>query len=222
VKVRAEPEEYRQKRRRMVDEQLRARRIIDPRVLTAMETVPRHLFVDRALASQAYEDYPLPILENQTISQPYIVAAMTQALSPKETDRVLEIGTGSGYQTAVLSLLVRKVFSIERHKSLAFAAEKRLADLGITNVLVRVFDGTYGWAQEGPFDGILVAATSPTVPATLVDQLAFGGRLLIPVGEGQVQRLVRVTRLPGGRTREEDLGECRFVRLIGKHAWAEE
>ena len=221
MKLPGDTEEYRQKRLRMVEEQLRTRRITDRRVLDAMAAVPRHLFIDGGLASQAYEDYPLPILENQTISQPYIVAAMTQALLLEGTERVLEIGTGSGYQTAILSLLARKVYSIERHKSLAFAAEKRLIDLGITNVLFRVFDGTYGWAQEAPFEAILVAAASPKIPQTYVDQLAEGGRLLIPVGEANVQRLVRLTKL-SGRTNEEDLGECRFVRLVGKHAWLKE
>ena len=203
----------------MVEEQLRLRRIGDARVLDAMETVPRHLFVDPALASQAYEDHPLPILENQTISQPYIVAAMTQALELTGRERVLEIGTGSGYQTAILSLLAKKVFSVERRKSLAFSAEKRLLKMGVTNVLIRVFDGTYGWAEEGPFDAVLVTAAGPVVPRPFIDQLADGGRLVVPVGGEKRQDLLRL-RKRRGRVREENLGGCSFVRLVGKHGWS--
>ena len=169
-------------RERMVADQLRARGITDPRVLTAMGRVPRHRFVEEALAARAYGDYPLPIGEKQTISQPYMVALMTQALELVGGERVLEVGTGSGYQTAILAELAAKVYSVERIRSLADRARAILEELGYYNVLIRVGDGTLGWREEAPFDAVLVTAAAPEVPAPLVEHVKPGGRLVIPVG----------------------------------------
>src|SRR5207302_367323 len=176
-------------RLKMVEEQLVPRGITDARVLEAMRKVPRHLFLEEALADRAYDDSALPIGEKQTISQPYIVALMTQALALCPTDKVLEIGTGSGYQTAILAELAERVYSIERVKSLALQARERLDRMGYRNVAIRIGDGTYGWGDAAPFDAILVAAGSPSVPPLLVEQLREGGRLVIPVGDRAVQRL---------------------------------
>jgi len=209
---------YHKQRLRMVESQIRRRGIRDERVLKVMEAVPRHLFVDEALRDQAYQDHPLPIDAGQTISQPYMVALMTEALSPSPTDRVLEIGTGSGYQAAILSRLCAQVYSVERIAALATRARKVLDELGYYNIHIRVGDGTLGWSQEAPFDGIVVTAGAPHVPEALVDQLAVGGRLVIPVGDQSMQDLKRCTRTPQG-VREESLGGCRFVRLIGKNGW---
>ncbi|MBP8985127.1 MAG: protein-L-isoaspartate(D-aspartate) O-methyltransferase [Syntrophobacterales bacterium] len=208
---------------RMVDTQLRSRGIKDRRVLKAMEKIPRHLFVDEALQDQAYNDSPLPIAENQTISQPYMVALMTEALGLKGGEKVLEIGTGSGYQTAVLAELADRVFSVERIASLASRARKILDSLNYFNVAIRVGDGTYGWREEAPFDGIIVTAGAPEVPKTLVEQLAVGGRLVIPVGGRYSQNLMRITRMSEGPDdiETENLGGCRFVDLIGEHGWKE-
>jgi protein-L-isoaspartate(D-aspartate) O-methyltransferase len=209
---------YHEARRLMVEAQIRRRGVLDPRVLAAMGKVPRHRFVPRHLWEQAYSDYPLPIGEDQTISQPYIVALMTEALELAGPDKVLELGTGSGYQAAVLAELAAQVFSIERIPSLARAAEQILASLGYANVQVMVADGTLGWAGEAPFDAILVTAGSPQVPPPLVEQLAMGGRLVIPVGDRYTQTLTRVRRTPEG-LKHEYLGGCRFVKLIGRHGW---
>ena len=218
MKFIGDSERFRRDRQQMVDEQLKPRRITDKRVLKAMGTVPRHLFIDQALAPRAYGDHPLPIPENQTISQPYIVAAMTQALELKGTERVLEIGTGSGYQTAILSLLCRKVYSIERHHSLAVKAESFLLEAGVSNVLIRVYDGTHGWVQEAPFDAIMASASSPTIPQPLIDQLAEGGNLVMPMGDHNQQVLYRL-RKAGKRVSKERLGAVQFVPLIGKYGW---
>jgi protein-L-isoaspartate(D-aspartate) O-methyltransferase len=209
---------YREARQVMVETQLKRRGITDPRVLAAMSKIPRHHFVPRHLRDQAYGDYPLPIGEDQTISQPYIVALMTQALELTGNDKVLELGAGSGYQAAILAELAAQVFTVERIASLAQAAQQALTALGYTNVHVQVADGTLGWPAEAPFDAILVTAGSPQVPPPLVEQLAVGGRLLIPVGDSYSQTLTRVRRTPEG-LKHEYLGGCRFVKLIGKHGW---
>ena len=208
-------------RMRMVDEQIIARGIRDPRVMTAMRKVPRHVFVEEALQNQAYSDHPLPIGEKQTISQPFMVALMTEAMQLKGMEKVLEIGAGSGYQTAILAEIAFKVFSIERIRSLTIQARKLLYDLGYLNVEIKFSDGTLGWVDESPFDAIIVTAGSPGIPQPLVDQLATGGRLVIPVGDAADQELVRITKTEEG-TKREDLGGCRFVKLIGQHGWEEE
>jgi len=207
-------------RRLMVERHIRARGVKDPRVLAAMEQVPRHLFVEDALRAQAYGDYPLPIGNRQTISQPYMVAAMTEALKLTGREKVLEVGTGSGYQTAILSCLAQRVFSVERIGELARNARKILDQLNCRNVNVRVTDGTFGWEDEAPFDAILVTAGAPTVPDTYLQQLAVGGRLVIPVGEKGMQVLERITKVDTGRFRKEKLMECRFVPLVGQYGWS--
>jgi len=205
----------------MINTQLTARGISDDRVSKAMATVPRHLFVDEGLQDQAYSDSPLPIGSRQTISQPYIVALMTEALELKGTEKVLEIGTGCGYQTAILAELAERVLSIERIASLAFRAQRTLDSLGYYNILIRVGDGTYGWNEEAPFDAVITTAGAPKIPKTLTGQLAVGGRLIIPVGDRISQTLVKVTRLSEEPDdfRTEDLCGCRFVALIGEHGW---
>jgi protein-L-isoaspartate(D-aspartate) O-methyltransferase len=212
---------YKKQRVKMVESQLRARGIKDARVLKAMEAIPRHLFIDEALMDQAYNDSPLPIDERQTISQPYIVALMTEALVLAGSEKVLEIGTGSGYQTAILAALADRVFSIERIASLASRARTILDALNLYNVAIRVGDGTYGWREESPFDAIIVTAGAPRIPETYVAQLAVGGRLVIPVGSRISQDLFRVTRLSEdvNDLKTENLGGCRFVDLIGEHGW---
>jgi protein-L-isoaspartate(D-aspartate) O-methyltransferase len=205
-------------RNRMVEQQIRARGVADPRVLAALRLVPRHRFVPENLWSQAYGDYPLPIGEDQTISQPYIVALMTAILELQETDRVLEVGTGSGYQAAILAELAAAVFSIDRKGGLADQARSILDSLGYRNIRIRVGDGTLGWPEEAPFDGILVTAGAPQVPRPLVEQLAGGGRLVIPVGDRFTQTLTCV-RQTGEGLKIEYYGGCRFVRLIGKYGW---
>jgi len=212
---------YLKQRLKMVESQIRARGIRDPRVLKAMETVPRHLFVNEALRDQAYNDNPLPIDGGQTISQPYIVALMTEAMELKGNEKVLEIGTGSGYQTAVLAELAEHVFSIDRIASLASGARRLLESLNYFNVAVRVGDGTYGWREEAPFDAIIVTAGAPNIPKTLLEQLAIGGRLVIPAGGRHSQVLIKLTRLSENLNdvKKEDLGGCRFVDLIGEYGW---
>ena len=205
----------------MVEEQIIVRGIKDPKVIAAMKKVPRHLFVEEALQSQAYGDHPLPIGEKQTISQPYMVALMTEALLLNGKEKVLEIGTGSGYQTAILAELSEKVFSIERIRPLAIRARKLLYELGYFNVEIKIFDGTFGWMEESPFDAILVTAGSPDIPQPLIDQLTMGGRLVIPVGDAFVQDLFRMVKTEEG-VKKEDLGGCRFVKLIGKYGWESE
>lgn len=214
---------YKKQRARMVEGQLKARGITDPRVLKAMETVPRHLFVDEGLIDQAYNDGPLPIGEKQTISQPYIVALMTQALELKGKERVLEIGTGSGYQAAVLAQLADRVFSIERIAALASRARKILDRLNYYNIAIRVGDGSYGWKEEAPFDAIITTAAAPALPKYLIEQLVVGGRLIVPAGSRDVQTLYKLTRLSEdvNDLKIEDLGGCRFVSLIGESGWKE-
>ncbi|MDY6909092.1 MAG: protein-L-isoaspartate(D-aspartate) O-methyltransferase [Thermodesulfobacteriota bacterium] len=211
---------FQKARDRMVETQLVTRGIHDPRVLDAMRKVPRHLFVDEALAAQAYADHPLPIGEKQTISQPYIVALMTEALGLKGHEKVLELGTGSGYQTAVLAELADRVFTIERIPSLLHRAREVLNSLGYRNVVYKVGDGTLGWPEEAPFDAILVSAGAPRVPQPVVDQLSMGGRLVLPVGDRLSQELILVERVPEG-IRKTTLGGCRFVDLVGKWGWEE-
>jgi protein-L-isoaspartate(D-aspartate) O-methyltransferase len=209
---------FERERERMVEDQLARRGITDRRVLDAMRKVPRHLFVDEALRERAYGDHPLPIGEQQTISQPYIVALMTALLALTGTEKVLEIGTGSGYQTAVLAELARRVCSIERLPTLATRARATLEGLGYTNVWVRVGNGTLGWPDEAPFDRILVAAGGPAVPPPLFDQLAEGGRMVLPIGDATSQTLTVVERI-GGEMRTTPRGDCMFVKLVGKYAW---
>jgi protein-L-isoaspartate(D-aspartate) O-methyltransferase len=194
--------------------------IRDPKVLEAMRSVPRHFFVTEALRGRSYDDNALPIDFNQTISQPFIVARMTELLELDKKSRVLEIGAGSGYQTAVLAQLASQVYSIERIGELARQAQTRIRELGIYNATVKAFDGTLGWNAYGPYDGILVAAGGPRIPDPLIAQLKTGGRLLIPVGETrESQKLVRVIKTEGGHSIEEH-GPCQFVPLIGQHGWS--
>ena len=208
-------------RLKMVEEQITSRGVKDAKLIAAMKKIPRHLFVEEALQNQVYTDHPLPIGEKQTISQPYMVALMTEALLLTGKERVLEIGTGSGYQTAILAELSEKVFSIERIRPLALRARKLLYELGYFNVEIKIFDGTFGWMEESPFDTIMVTAGSPDIPQPLIDQLATGGRLVIPVGDESVQDLFRVTKTGEG-VKRENLGGCRFVKLIGKYGWKTE
>jgi protein-L-isoaspartate(D-aspartate) O-methyltransferase len=211
---------YAELRREMVEKQVRARGIADERVLDVMGKIPRERFVDESYRPRAYDDYPLPIGDGQTISQPYMVAIMTELLDLKGNEKVLEIGTGCGYQTAILASLCQRVLSIERLKSLAWQAEKLLPELGFYNVLIRVADGTHGWSEEAPYDAIIVTAGAPEIPQPLVDQLADKGRLIIPVGDEGSQTLYRV-RKRVGRTKIERHGSCRFVKLVGRYAWKE-
>jgi len=194
--------------------------IRDPRVLEAMRAVPRHSFVPEALQSRSYGDHALPISANQTISQPYIVARMTELLEIDKDSRVLEIGAGSGYQTAVLARIAGQVYAIERIGELAREAQGRIRQLGIYNATIKCFDGTLGWAAHAPYDAILVAAGAPDIPEPLVAQLKVSGRLVVPVGESrELQSLIRVIRTETGY-REEDHGGCAFVPLIGQHGWS--
>src|SRR5262245_13618968 len=207
-------------RRRMVDTQLVARGIREPAVLRAMASVPRERFVPEVDALDAYEDSAMPIGHAQTISQPYVVALMLEALSPESTDRVLEIGTGSGYGTAVLAEVVAAVYTVERLGTLADAARVRLAELGYRNVHVLEGDGTLGWPEHAPYDGIVVTAGGPDVPASLRSQLRVGGRLVIPIGPTmRAQELVRVTRRTPDDYPQERLGPVTFVPLIGAEGW---
>lgn len=208
-------------RRLMVERQIVARGIQDFRVIEAMKRVPRHRFVEEALWNQAYGDYPLPIGEKQTISQPYMVALMTQSLELRGGEKILEIGTGSGYQAAILSQIVSRVYSVERIPALARRARLVLDSIGCRNVNIKLSDGSIGWENEAPFDGIVVTAGSPQVPAHYLEQLAVGGRLIIPVGDRDNQILKRIVRCGLQEYREEDLLDCRFVPLIGKDGWSE-
>jgi protein-L-isoaspartate(D-aspartate) O-methyltransferase len=204
----------------MVERTVARRGITDPRVLGALRSVPRHLFVPEALVEFAYRDTPLTIAEGQTISQPYIVALMTEALQLQPGDRLLEIGTGSAYPAAVAARICREVFSIERHAALAATARERLRQMGFLNVQVKEGDGTLGWPEQAPFDAIVVTAGGPKVPPTLVEQLAVGGRLVLPVGPEDAQVLVRIKKQKDGSVVREELGAVRFVPLIGAHGWA--
>jgi protein-L-isoaspartate(D-aspartate) O-methyltransferase len=208
-------ERFVEARRRMVAEQLERRGIRDPRVLSAMATVPRHAFVDPALADEAYEDHPLPIGFGQTISQPYMVARATELAAPGPDDRVLEIGAGCGYQAAVLGALARQVYAVEIVPGLAAWASGRLAARGITNVVVDSFDGGGGWPEHAPYAAIIVSAGAPRIPPLLVDQLADGGRLVIPIGPHEEQTLAVVRRV-GDRYETFDDTRCRYVDLQGR------
>jgi len=207
-------------RERMVKNQLIARGIKDERVLQVMGKIPRHLFIEDALYGEAYNDHPVPIGERQTISQPYIVALMTEALELKGSENALEIGTGSGYQTAILAGLCSRVYTIERIKSLLGNARKLLSQLGYDNILFKTFDGTLGWKEYAPFDAIMVTAGAPSLPTPLMDQLADDGRMIIPVGDRYSQELIKVIR-KGKSLEQESLGGCRFVNLIGVHGWSD-
>jgi protein-L-isoaspartate(D-aspartate) O-methyltransferase len=202
----------------MVQEQIAARGIDDARVIAALRKIPRHLFVDPGIVNRAYDDSALPIGEKQTLSQPYMAAHMTAALRLAGQEKALEIGTGSGYQTALLAELCFNVFSVERLRSLSHKARRLLDHLGYQNIALHVGDGTIGWSEHAPYDAILVAAGAPAAPKPLLEQLASGGRLVIPVGDEQAQNLLRITRTQTG-FEEEQLGECKFVRLLGKYGW---
>lgn len=210
---------YDRRREEMVKRQIEARQISDPLVLAAMRRVPRHLFVSEALRHKAYEDYPLPIGEQQTISQPFIVAEMTQALEITANDRVLEIGTGSGYQAAVLAEIAYRVYTIERLYPLYRRARKLFDDLQYHNIVTRYGDGTKGWKEEGPFDAIIVTAGAPRIPTILLSQLAAGGRMVLPVGNQYTQDLVKIITDERGAWHQASLGGCRFVKLIGENGW---
>jgi len=214
----AQAQRFARERERMVDEQLVARGVADPRVLDSMKRVPRHLFLEEALRDRAYGDHPLPIGDGQTISQPFIVGRMTELLGLTGREKVLEIGTGSGYQAAVLGELAARVCTIERLPRLATRARQTLEALGYRNVWVRTANGTLGWPDEAPFDRILVAAGGPSVPPPLFEQLAEGGRMVIPVGDaaGQVLKVVEKVR---GEMRTSEHAACVFVKLVGKYAW---
>jgi len=206
-------------RKRMVETQIVARGITDRRLIDAILKVPRHIFVEEAMAAQSYSDTPLPIGDKQTISQPYMVALMSEMLQLKGTEKVLEIGTGSGYQTALLALLADRIYTVERIRSLALKARKALDSLGLLNINLKIGDGTRGWESEAPFDAIIVTAGAPEVPESLLDQFNVGGKLVIPVGDQFVQTLIRFVKgTDGSVTREESIS-CRFVKLIGEHGW---
>jgi protein-L-isoaspartate(D-aspartate) O-methyltransferase len=211
---------YTRKREEMVRSQIEARGIKDPRVLAAFRTVPRHLFVSEALREQAYGDYPLPIGEQQTISQPYIVAEMTQALELHKDDRVLEIGTGSGYQAAILAQIVYRVYTVERRRSLYMQARSLFDKLNYHNIVTKYADGTKGWLEESPFNAIVVTAGAPELPEALINQLAKGGRLVVPVGNQHTQELIKIYR-DKEKIQQTNLGGCRFVKLVGEHGWRE-
>lgn len=211
---------YARQREEMVDTQIEARGITDPKVLAALRKVPRHLFVSEALRDQAYGDFPLPIGEQQTISQPYIVAEMTQALQLYEKDRVLEIGTGSGYQATVIAQIAFRVYTVERIHSLLVRARNLFDRLQYHNIVTRYSDGTTGWVDESPFDAIIVTAGAPEVPSPLISQLADGGRMVVPVGDQHSQDLVKLYKDQNGIHRT-NLGGCRFVKLVGEYGWSE-
>ncbi len=214
----AKPIDYRLAREKMVKNQLMPRGIKDTGVLEVMGKIPRDRFVEEALVGEAYNDHPLPIGHRQTISQPYIVALMTEALGLTGEENTLEIGTGSGYQTAILADLSKKVYTIERIRPLLVKARNTLAELGYNNILFKAFDGTFGWKEYEPYDAIMVTAGAPKIPQPLLDQLAEDGRLIIPVGNKFSQELIKVTRKKGNYL-QENLGGCRFVDLVGVHGW---
>lgn len=208
-------------RKRMVAELVK-RGITDQRVINVMLELPRHIFVEEAMSAQAYSDGSLPIGEKQTISQPYIVARMTELLALTGREKVLELGTGSGYQAAVLATLADRVCTVERIRPLALKARKALDSLRLLNVNLKIGDGTEGWPEEAPFDAILVTAGAPFLPECLIEQLAPGGRLVIPVGDRVDQKLLVVRKGMDGSVTREEADDCRFVRLIGKNGWSDE
>jgi protein-L-isoaspartate(D-aspartate) O-methyltransferase len=211
---------FEKERSRMVDEQILDRGVRDERVIAAMRKVPRHEFLPEAIRGMAYADNALPLGEGQTMSQPYMVALMTELLELTGAERVLEIGTGSGYQAAILAELCEKVFTVERIKTLAEKARETLNRLGYRTVAVKIYDGTYGWKEMAPFDAILVTAGAPEVPAPLIEQLKEGGRMVIPVGERFGQQLLKVVKSEKGTVTQKSI-PCIFVPLIGNHAWKE-
>ncbi len=213
-------EDFKKLRELMVEEQLKPRGIKDPRVLKAMETVPRHLFVDEDLTERAYDDCALPIGGGQTISQPYMVAVMTELLELTGDEKVLEIGTGSGYQAAILSLLAKEVFTVERIETIALKAREIFRKLNYTNVHVAVGDGTLGLPEQAPFDGIIITAAAPEIPETYVRQLTVNGRLVIPVGSRFSQLLYQIRKTPSGIATATSTA-CVFVPLIGKYGWVD-
>ncbi len=215
-----EPKKFARQRSEMVEKQIISRGVTDPLVLQAMSRVPRHLFVSEALVDSAYGDFPLPIGEGQTISQPYIIAEMTQSLELKGHERVLEIGTGSGYQAAVLAQIAYKVYTIERNNTLFLQTRKLFDKLKYYNIVTRYSDGTQGWKEESPFDAIMVTAGGQQIPTPLIDQLSMGGRLVMPVGGTFSQELLKLEKTETG-IRTSNLGACRFVKLIGQHGWDE-
>ncbi len=212
---------YRTARERMVETQIKMRGIKDDKVIKAMLKVPRHLFVEEALRDQAYGDFPLPIGEGQTISQPYIVALMTEALELKGTERVLEVGTGSGYQTAILAEIALWVYTIEKYPTLQERAKRiLLQELNYRNITFKIGDGSLGWKEASPFDAIIVTAASPQIPPPLIEQLAEGGRIVIPVGDAFSQMLVKGVK-KGGLLHTKNLEPVRFVKLIGAYGFKE-
>ena len=211
---------FKKERNRMVDEQIVGRGVKDERVLAVMRKIPRHEFLPEAIRGMAYVDNALPLGEGQTMSQPYMVALMTESLGLKGVERVLEIGTGSGYQAAVLAELCEKVYTVERIKSLADKARATLDRLGYKSVAIKVYDGTYGWKEMAPFDAIVVTAGSPDIPAPLVEQLKEGGRMVIPVGDRYGQELITVVKTAEGMITRRSI-PCVFVPLIGNHGWKE-
>jgi protein-L-isoaspartate(D-aspartate) O-methyltransferase len=204
----------------MVQEQIIARGITDSRVIAAIRKIPRHLFIDPGIVNRAYDDSALPIGEKQTLSQPYMSARMTEALKLTGSEKVLEVGTGSAYQTALLAEICFNVFSVEKIRALSRKARLLLDQLGYQNIALHVGDGTIGWSEHAPYDAIIVTAGAPKAPKPLLDQLSLGGRMVIPVGDEQGQTLIRVTRTRSS-FKEEQLGECKFVKLLGKYGWRE-
>jgi len=209
---------YANERLKMVSEQLVARGIKDSRVIAAMAKVPRHSFIRDELRGHSYEDEPVPIGNDQTVSQPYMVALMAEVLELKGSERILEIGTGSGYAAAVFAELCGEVFSVERIEELAIKARLALTAIGSRNVRIQIGDGTLGWPEEAPFDGIVISAGAPQIPRPLLDQLKPGRNFVLPMGEEELQTLVRLRKTPSG-LKEEYFGECRFVKLRGTHGW---
>ncbi|MBW1616939.1 MAG: protein-L-isoaspartate(D-aspartate) O-methyltransferase [Deltaproteobacteria bacterium] len=203
----------------MIENQLKPRGITDKKVMKAIADVPRHLFVEEAFAEQAYADHPLPIGEGQTISQPYIVAEMTQAIRLNKQDRVLEIGTGSGYQAAILSQIAFKVYTIETIYPLYIKARKLFDKLGYYNIITKYSDGASGWKEEAPFDAIIVTAGAPEIPQPLIKNLAIGGKMIIPVGSLDSQELIKIYKKSETELETVNLGECRFVKLTGEQGW---
>src|SRR6266404_1703691 len=212
------PHDFTWARERMVQEQIVARGITDARVIAALRRIPRHLFVDPGIVNRAYDESALPIGEKQTLSQPYMTARMTEALALNGDEKVLEVGTGSGYQTALVAELCFNVFSVEKLRVLSRKARTLLDQLEYQNIALHVGDGTIGWSEHAPYDAIIVSAGSPSTPKPLLDQLSSCGRLVIPVGDEQNQTLLRVTRTRSG-FEQEQLGECKFVKLFGKYGW---
>lgn len=211
---------YERQRLEMVKHQIEGRGVTDEKVLAALRKVPRHLFVSEALQDQAYGDFPLPIGEQQTISQPFIVAEMTQALQLSEEDRVLEIGTGSGYQASILAEIAYRVYTIERVHALLVKARRLFDQLQYHNIITRYGDGTSGWVDESPFDAIIVTAGAPRIPDKLLAQMAVGGRMVVPVGDQHSQELIKLYKEEKG-VHQTNLGGCRFVKLVGEYGWGE-